>query len=141
MSGFDPNNPVGFNKLVGYRLAEWELDRAAVELDMTEGHLNGLGVAHGGVLVAALDYCLGMSGSYQPPPAERRWCMTITLTTNFISPLKGRLLRTDARLTGGGKTIFFAEGEITDEDGTLVASATGSFRRLSKKPDPPGDGK
>jgi uncharacterized protein (TIGR00369 family) len=135
VSDFDPTKAIGFNKLVGYQLVEWDLNRAAVELDMTEGHLNGLGVAHGGVLVAALDYALGMSGSYQPPPADRRWCMTITLTTNFVSPLKGKLLRTDSRLTGGGKTIFFAEGEITDENGTLVASAMGSFRRLKNKPD------
>jgi acyl-coenzyme A thioesterase PaaI-like protein len=60
--------------------------------------------------------------------------MTITLTSNFISPLKGPLLRANARVTGGGKTIFFAEGEIVDGDNKLIASATGSFRRLKDNP-------
>ncbi|MBT3788557.1 MAG: PaaI family thioesterase [Alphaproteobacteria bacterium] len=134
MSTFDLTTPNGFNKLVGYRLVEWEVDKASVELNMTEDHLNGLGIAHGGVLLAGLDYVLGMSGCYRAPPAGRRLCMTITLTSNFISPLKGPLLRANARVTGGGKTIFFAEGEIVDGDNKLVATATGSFRRLRDKP-------
>ena len=134
MSTFDLTTPVGFNKLVGFRLVEWEVGKASAELNMTGDHLNGLGIAHGGVLLAGLDYVLGMSGCYRAPPEGRRLCMTITLTSNFISPLKGPLLRANARVTGGGKTIFFVEGEIVDGDNKLIASATGSFRRLKDNP-------
>ena len=134
MSSFDLATPIGFNKLVGFRLVEWEEGKASAELNMSEDHLNGLGIAHGGVLLAGLDYALGMSGCYRAPPEGRRLCMTITLTSNFISPLQGNLLRANARVTGGGKTIFFAEGEIVDENNKLVASASGSFRRLKDKP-------
>lgn len=125
---------VGFNKFVGLELVEWNTDYACIALEMDEHHLNGLDIAHGGVLLSALDAACGMSGCYSPPPEERRYSMTISLTTNFVRPLRNGQLRAIARRVGGGKTVFFSEGKIVDTEGELVASATGTFRYLRNKP-------
>ena len=124
---------VGFNNFVGYKVSEWGVDHACVTLEMDTHHLNSLGVSHGGVLLSALDYACGMSGCYRVPPQERRLCMTLSLTTNFVSPLHDGLLRATAVRVGGGKSTFFSDGKIIDEEGKLIASATGTFRLLSEK--------
>ena len=33
-----------------------------------------------------------------------------------------------ARRTGGGKSVFFAEGEVLSPDGRVIASASGVFK-------------
>lgn len=124
----------GFNKLVGFQLTQWQRDLACVELVLDECHTNTMGVSHGGVLMSALDYACGMCGCYRPPPEPRVYCMTLTMTTNFIAPMRrGRFLAHGRRI-GGGKTTFFAEGEIVLPDGTLIATASGTFRMFDKKP-------
>lgn len=130
MQYIDPHTPVGFNKHVGFRLAKWSMDYALIELDLEAEHLNGLGVAHGGVILSALDYACGMCGSYREPPSPRRLCMTMALNTCFISPIRGGLLRAEGRQIGGGKSVFFAEAKVLDETDTLIATAAGTFRRM-----------
>ena len=46
--------PVGFGKLVGYRLIHWRPDEAELELVLEPRHLNRSNVPHGGV-IATLD--------------------------------------------------------------------------------------
>ncbi len=128
-------SPVGFNAHVGLKLVEWDSDHACLALQVEDHHLNGLDIAHGGVLLAALDAACGMAGCYRPPPKERRWSMTVTLTTNFVSPQRCGAMRATGKRVGGGKTIFFAESEIIGTDGALIAKASGAFRYLRGKPD------
>jgi acyl-coenzyme A thioesterase PaaI-like protein len=56
------------------------------------------------------------------------------LTTNFLNPFRGGKLRATARRTGGGNSVFLAEGRILDAEGKLVATATGAFRVIKKGP-------
>jgi acyl-coenzyme A thioesterase PaaI-like protein len=57
--------------------------------------------------------------------------MTLSLTTNFIASVKAGRLYTEGRRTGGGKSVFFAEGEVRDAEDRLIATATGTFKYLS----------
>ena len=41
---------VGFNAELGFRLTEWRLDYARLELTVAPKHLNRSGIVHGGVL-------------------------------------------------------------------------------------------
>jgi len=133
MQHHDPQIPVGFNKHVGLRLTEWSMGHALVELDMEAHHWNGLGIAHGGVLLSALDFACGMCGSYRPAPEPRSFCMTVSLSTNFISPIRGGLLRAIGTKVGGGRSIFFAEARVLDEYDTLIATASGAFKIMKDR--------
>jgi acyl-coenzyme A thioesterase PaaI-like protein len=65
--------------------------------------------------------------------AGPRSCVTLSLTVNFVGAVSEGRLTIDARRTGGGKTIFFAEGNVRDAAGNLIATATGSFRYITRK--------
>lgn len=119
-----------YNHWIGYRLVEWAPDMARFELDLRPEHLNRTGVAHGGVMMAMLDVACSFAGLY-PVGGVKRWCVTLTLGTQFIgSTSAGRLIATGRR-RGGGKTIFFAAGEVRDEAGALLAAADASYRYRS----------
>jgi len=75
-----------------------------------------------------LDTAMGYAGCYTGDPAQKRMAMTLSLTVNFISRPRGALLIASASKRGGGRRTFFADGEVHDETGELIATGSGSFR-------------
>jgi 2-keto-4-pentenoate hydratase/2-oxohepta-3-ene-1,7-dioic acid hydratase in catechol pathway len=62
------------------------------------------------------------------------WCATTTLTTQFIGGAgEGRLVAT-GRLLRRGQSVAFAAGEVRDERGKIVASATGTWHLWPHRP-------
>ncbi len=123
---------------MGLRLVEWELDRAVVELDVDERHMNGAGVFHGGCMSTLLDTALAHAAIYCTVPGNYRSGATVTLTVNFIAPvLMGSRVTVRSRKTGGGRTLFMSVAEAVDETGRIVASgqAVGRYRDGSHKPE------
>jgi len=124
----------GLRTLLGMVLTEWAPDRSLVEMEIAAHHLNRSGLLHGGILATLLDTALGYAGCFMAEPGGVRRTLTLSLTTNFIASVKAGRLCTEGRRTGGGKTIFFAEGDVRDADGRLIATATGTFKYLSGPP-------
>jgi acyl-coenzyme A thioesterase PaaI-like protein len=71
-----------------------------------------------------------MSGSYKPAPDDLLPGLTLSLTLQYLAPLKlgDGFAMAQARRTGGGKSVFFAEGTVKAPDGRLIATATGVFK-------------
>lgn len=128
----------GYQELMGYRLVEWREGYAVLELDIGPQHLNRAGVLHGGVPASLIDTISGFCGCYCPIPGRVRRCVTLSLTTQYLGQASKGTLRTVARVTGGGRKIFFVAAEVTAEDGTLVATGTGTFRYRAGSEDPNG---
>ena len=82
------NEMVGFNKINGIEITEWQDGSGAVQLCITENHLNPADVVHGGVLSAMLDVALAMSGSYFVPLSLLMPGLTRHLSTQFLSGAK-----------------------------------------------------
>ncbi|MCP3978752.1 MAG: hotdog fold thioesterase [bacterium] len=121
-----------FNEFLGTRLVHRGDGEAEVQLELQPHHLNRRGVAHGGVIASLLDSALGMA-VISSMPAEW-WCATTSLTTNFVDgPRGGRLVGT-GRVVRRGSSIAFAEGEVRDERGRVVATASGSWRLWPRRP-------
>lgn len=114
--------------LLGYRLLAWEPDRAVIGYTVDSAHMNRVNRLHGGVLATLLDAVCGFAGSFAIDAVRPRTCMTLSITVNFVGSVTGGALVAEGRRTGGGRTIFFAQGEVRDEAGFLVASASGAFR-------------
>ena len=125
------NEMVGFNQINGIEITEWQDGSGAVQIRITENHLNPADVVHGGVLSAMLDVALAMSGSYFAPPSPLMPGLTLHLSTQFLSGAKRAddMLYATSTKTGGGASVFFAEGAIHTPDGRLIATATGTFKR------------
>lgn len=126
--------PVGyaFQDLIGFRKVAFETDYARFELDLGPHLNNRAGVPHGGVYSLLLDTALGSAGCYIGKRDDFRLAVTLNLNVSFISAPRGKLLIAEGKRIGGGSRIYFSEGTVTDELGSLVASGAGTFRYLSE---------
>ena len=119
----------GMNALLGMELVEWRDGYARTEIEVGAKHLNHGGLVHGGLSLALLDVTSVYTGYWAPRDQERARCVTLSLTTNFIgkAPTGGRLV-CEAWRDGGGRSIFFARGEVRDAAGELVATSKSTHR-------------
>ncbi len=118
-----------FADYIGMRLVEWELDRCVFELDAEEHVLNGTGVLHGGCLSTAIDTAIAHAALYCTVPENYRSGATVTLTVNFIAPVRpGSRVTIESKKTGGGATMFMSVAEAKDETGRIVATGQGIGR-------------
>ena len=113
---------------MGFRMIRWEPDLSVFEQHLQPCQLNRYGIPHGGIYAMLLDTVMGYCGCYTGSADDKRLAMTLSLTTNFIGRPTGKTLIAEGRRVGGGKRTFFAEGTIRDENDTLIATATGTFR-------------
>ena len=129
----------GYGQLIGYRLVAWRENYAEVELELGPQHLNGYGIPHGGLIATLLDTACGYAGVYCTVPGSVRHAVTLSLTTQFIGQVRdfGRLVAI-GRKTGGGRSIYFATGELRDGAGNLIAEAVATFRYRKGSEDPAG---
>ncbi|SEP84624.1 PaaI family thioesterase [Thalassovita taeanensis] len=116
---------------LGFEVKGWSTDYARVEQPLHPFLMNRNGIPHGGIYATLLDTAMGFAGCYTGDRDNPRTCLTLTLNVNYLAQAKGKLLITEAFRTGGGRKIYFAEGLVTDELGTKIASATGAFRYRS----------
>jgi len=125
-------NETGAQRLLGYVLDVGQPDkRARCHLTLTDGHLNRHGVLHGGIASSLLDNALGATASLTVDPTGRTPFLTISLNTNFMAPAHaGARLTATGQVTGGGRSLVFVEGALRDEAETLIATATGVFKRV-----------
>lgn len=121
-------DPYMFQELLGFRMVDWTPERVVIEMPMRIELSNRYGIPHGGVHASLLDTCMGFSGCFTGDPERKRRAMTLQLNVQYLSRPRGEVLIGLGRKTGGGKSTFFAEGEITDETGELIARGSGTFR-------------
>jgi uncharacterized protein (TIGR00369 family) len=121
---------IPFTEHLGIRVAELEDGRARLELALRTEHTNSFGTAHGGVLMTLLDVALCQAARTQHPDAPG--IMTIDLAASFMAGGTGTLFA-EGRVLKPGRTTIFAEAEVRNADGTLVAKAIGTVRARQKE--------
>ncbi|NKB19712.1 MAG: hotdog fold thioesterase [Alphaproteobacteria bacterium] len=134
MSDLPPARPslkafAAFADHIGIRVVEWELDRCVIEFDVEDHLLNGTGVLHGGCMSTVIDTALAHAAIYCTVPENYRSGATVTLTVNFILPVKkGNRVTVESKKTGGGRTMFMSVAEARDQDGRILATGQGIGR-------------
>lgn len=118
-----------YQALLGFRKTRFAKGFARFELDLRDEHLNLVGIPHGGVYSSMLDSALGASGCFGGD-ATSLPAVTLSLNTSFLGQPKGTRLIAEGHTVGGGRRIYFSEGEVRDELGNLLARASGTFRLL-----------
>jgi uncharacterized protein (TIGR00369 family) len=89
---------------------------------------NPAGFVQGGILSAMLDDTMGPAVFVRTD--GRLYTATISLTVNFLAPARPGPIIGEAEVVQLGKTIAFVAGKLTDEDGTLLATATANARLI-----------
>ena len=116
--------PYPFQAHLGFEMRDWREGYARFEQPVRQALGNRHGNLHGGVHATLLGYASCWTGD----PERRQMALTLSLTVNYLGRSGGTRLVAEARKTGGGRRVFYAEGALRDEDGVLLASATGVFR-------------
>ena len=119
---------------IGQQVEAWGDGHCRLAIDIDERHANRDGAVDGGVIAILIDSAAAYAGTYPAEDGRAGHCATIAMNINFIAQPQGKRLLADGKVRGGGKRIFFARTEITDELGNLVAYGDCTFRYF-----PPAD--
>ena len=93
---------------------------------MREELLNQLPAAHGGVLMTLLDAVMSRAACELPgAPAET--AVTVEMSSRFHRPGRGMLLA-EGWVVHAGRSLCSCAGQLLDEQGQLVATASGTFK-------------
>jgi uncharacterized protein (TIGR00369 family) len=96
-----------------------------LELDLSQKHMSRANRVHGGVLFTLLDSALGRSIINALP--EGRGCATVEIKVNYFRPIqRGRVTARSWKreLT---RSLGYAEGEVVNDEGKVLARASGTF--------------
>ncbi len=127
--------PSGCQDAVGY-VVELDPDGNSVScwLDIQPQHLNRNNLLHGGFTAMLLDIACGYASSLHYDPDNLALVLTVSLSMQYIAPARGGRITAIGRVSGGGRSLCYASGELRDSDGILIATATGVFKRIAKGP-------
>ena len=121
-------NDVPVARLIGFEVKEITDGGAVVTLAGERRHANPMGTLHGGILCDIADAAMGMAFASTLAPGES--FTTIELKINFFRPVWDARLRAEGKVVRRGSTIGYAECEIADEGGRLVAKASSTCMAL-----------
>ena len=127
----------GFMNTMGARMTEWAPDRATIEVDVSDVHLNGIDVVHGGVMASLIDTAGAHAAIYCEEPGRIRQAMTVSLNVSLVGNVKTGTLIASARVRKAGKTIFVSACDVHDQEGNLLATGevVGRYGRGSHLPE------
>ena len=96
-----------------------------LQLELAQKHMSRANRVHGGVLFSLLDSALGRAIVNALP--EGRGCATVEIKVNYFRPVQrglGTARGWNRELT---RSLGYAEGEVLNEDGKVLARASGTF--------------
>lgn len=114
-----------FTDYLGFRTLGMRDGVFVIELDLEPRHLSRAARVHGGVLFALLDTALGRAVIEELP--EGRGCATVEIKINYFRPVQSGTIRASGRCLLRTKLLAYAEGDVVNAEGKLLARATGTF--------------
>lgn len=112
--------PIG--DLVGFGVTEAGEGRAVVEIQTGPQHFNPMGTLHGGVLCDIADTAMGFA--FASTLAAGESFTTVELKINYLRPVREARLRAEGRVVQRGRTMGYAECDVIDENGKLIAKSS-----------------
>jgi uncharacterized protein (TIGR00369 family) len=111
-----------FHSWVGMEVVAASPGRVEIALDADEHHLNLQGLLHGGVIATLADTATGLA--VRSMVAEGRRHVTVQLDVHYLAPGRPGRITAVGTTVRVGATIGYAEADVTDERGRLLARAT-----------------
>ncbi len=118
-------------ELIGFSLVQVKPTQATVELDADERHTNPFGAIHGGLICDIADAAMG--AACHSTLSDDEICSTIEMKISFLKPAPKAKLRAEGRIIKQGRSIDFAECDITDAEGNLIARASSTLTKYKRK--------
>ena len=80
-----------------------------------------------------LDVACGNTASAWFDRDEHPLVLTLSLNTSYVAAVRQGRVTATGRATGGGRTLAYVTGELHSDNGTLIATAAGVFKRTMKR--------
>jgi uncharacterized protein (TIGR00369 family) len=96
-----------------------------LQLDLSQKHMSRANRVHGGVLFTLLDSALGRAILNELPMG--RGCATVEIKVNYFRPVQGGRIRARGRLRELTRSLVYSEGEVVNDEGKVLARASGTF--------------
>jgi len=119
---------VPYAQLLGIELEKVVPGEAILTLAIRPALSQNHGVVHGGAIASLIDTATAFAILTLLEPEER--VTTVDLTISYLRPgLEGRL-RATARVLRQGRRLLNTSAEVTNEGGTLLATALSTYIKL-----------
>jgi uncharacterized protein (TIGR00369 family) len=123
-----------FQAFVGARLERVARDEVDVSLLVEPRHLNLSGTLHGGMIATLADSATGLA--YRTGLRADEGAVTSSLSLTFLRPGGLGLVTARGRVVKRGSRFGYAEADVEDAEGRLLARATATFTAVaSRDPD------
>ena len=112
----------------GWMGVEYLIDEGGVRrlaLTLAPMHMSRAQRVHGGVLFTLLDTALG--GAVVNALPQGKGCATLEIKVNYFRPIQHGRLTAEGRLVNQSRHTAYAEGEVRNEEGKILAKASGTF--------------
>lgn len=119
------NSPFPFMELIGFELEMQDDGACVASIDLDRRHMNPNAIVHGGVAYSLMDTAMG--GATMAVVEDGKRCATIEIHVRYHRGGRGGRLTARAEVTSSSKRVVHLAATTVADDGTLVASATGSF--------------
>ncbi|WP_226580782.1 PaaI family thioesterase [Halobacillus litoralis] len=111
---------------IGFEIMRFEEGDVLLKLPIHEKLHNVNGTLHGGVHATMLDLVLGMAIR----STTKTRCTTMNLNLNYLAPVAGGEITATGRILKQGYRIVTAEGELYDQEGSMLAKGIGTFKLI-----------
>lgn len=117
--------------LIGMTIAELELDRCRIELELRHDHLQPFGIVHGGVIATLIDTATFWAAFMRLP--EDAGLVNVDLKLNYLKAVVGGRLRAEGECLRAGRQISYTIASVYDANDELVAHGTSTMMALPGK--------
>ncbi|OUS06376.1 hypothetical protein A9Q96_09355 [Rhodobacterales bacterium 52_120_T64] len=120
-------------ELLGYEVGEAMDGTGFCRFEIQPKHINSVGAVHGGFVGVLLDTASGATARLHLDRETFPPVITVSLTINYIAPAKSGRVIARGKVTGGGRKLLFVTSSLEDENGQMLATSNGVFRRVARK--------
>jgi len=112
--------------LISMKIREIGIGYSLFEIDLDKRHLQPFGLVHGGVFASIIDSAASWAIFYGIKD-ENGGITSVDLKLNYLAPaVYGKVLAKGRQITLGN-TLGYAEAQVTDETGKILAHGTSTI--------------
>lgn len=105
---------------------------SVLQIDLAQKHLQPFGFVHGGVFASIIDAAAFWAVFYEIED-QNTGVTTVDLKLNYLAPAVSGQLIAKGRQIKLGKTLGYAEAQVTAENGNILAHGTSTLILLPGK--------
>ena len=109
-----------------------DVGQAVVEIDLARRHLQPYGIVHGGVLASLIESATSWAVFYGIED-ESAGVTTVDLKLNYLAPATRGKAIARGRQIKLGRTLGYAEAEVSTKGGKILAHGTSTLMILAGK--------